>query len=230
MQASDAGAGFHTPAVSPVFVNIVARMQDNIDGLIAGNRVIGIEMSERIVRAGNKRDSQPVQRTCRQCFRPAGGRDLAGGGEAIIIGRTGHKAVRDDLHRMVGGGACSGIALKDDIREFRIAGEDPADRLCLGGRRYAGPQDDAFVLRVAAGDTMGKGSRTGQSGRGCLRCRTGPNGSCGNQGECLSAIQCGHVSVLGLAACCGRKMEKKMKKADPRGPASSGCDMSRSLP
>lgn len=62
MLASNGGGGLVTPTVcAAILIDIVAGVQDDIDGLIAGDGVIGVEEAEGVIGAGRERDAQAVE-------------------------------------------------------------------------------------------------------------------------------------------------------------------------
>ena len=176
-------------------------MQHEVDIGVTGNRVVGVEEAEGVVRTAHQRDAEAVDLPFRQGAGAAQHRQRFPDAETVVIDAAGLETFGEDLHGVVAVGIGRERAGLGYFGKVRRGAQFPG-ALDGGVGGQTGPQHDAGRIGIAAGDTVPEhrigsdglrqdGRRHGQKGRAAGH--AGQQGAAGNFGlaECA-----GHLSVL----------------------------------
>ncbi len=125
-------------------------MEYEIDLRIAGDGIVGIEETERIIRAGGKRDAQTVEPAHRQRARPTDRGLVAVRTEAVPEGAARRKALGQNLDRVIAVRPGRHLAGQDDGLEGAVCGQFPINLDRRRRARNPRPQDDAPAVGIAA--------------------------------------------------------------------------------
>ena len=183
-----AEAGVATEAVAPVFIDVVAEVEDGSEVFAFGDARVGVEVALGVVGARHDAEAQVIDPTFREGARSADGGFLIEGVEAVVVGAAGGERGHVDLDRVVAFRPRHGGAAGRNEAHVRIGGDFEVHGDCPGrarGRSDAGPQDDAVVERVAAGNAVEEGRhgvRRGDESRSGARRKTA-NRAQGEGGE-----------------------------------------------
>ena len=151
------GVFFGRHAATGIFVDVIAQMQHQIEVRARRDPRIDIEEAERVVRAGQHRDAQPIDAGRRQRAGTPDGRGLAQGLEAVVVRLPGSQAGGIDLDRVVARRAGHNGAAAQHVAHVGRLGQRPVDAdIALGSGRDAAPEHHAIGQRVTAGHAMGE--------------------------------------------------------------------------
>ena len=101
MHPAESGAGLAAPLVGTVLVEVVAEVEDEIDLIIHGDGVVGVEVAERIVGARHHREAVAVDGAEGQGARAADDGFAAVVGKAVVVGATCVEAFHHDFRGVV---------------------------------------------------------------------------------------------------------------------------------
>ncbi len=172
VQRDDLGRGVDDPtkprrdfaaiAIDAIFIDVIAQMQHRIERIGAGgDRLIAVEIPERVIRAGAYGEIDRLDGALRQGLGAAG--DGAGLADlkAVIIDEAGLEAGHVDFDGVITLGIGGEITEFDDLREVFVLCHHPTHRhgpVSLRGNSR--PHNDAIQPRIAAGDPMGERHRS----------------------------------------------------------------------
>ena len=140
----------------PIFVNVVAEVEYEVEVVAPGHRAIGIEVAEEPVGAGAVGNAQAIDARAREGAGPTQRRRFPRGDEAIIVGAPGRQAVDNDLHGVIAIAMGAHFAALEGPLTLRVGVEGPAHGkgralLLRGG---AGPEYDAVLAGVPGGNAV----------------------------------------------------------------------------
>ena len=146
--------GVGTVAVLAVLVDVVAEVHDDVDVRVVGDRLVAVEVAERVVRTTRDGNHEPVEPADRQRAGPTDrGRDAVCLKPVVEHG-AGRQAARHDLDRVILQWRRYRGPAGDDAFHRPIGRDGPADRDLSVVARHACPQNDAICRRVAAGHAV----------------------------------------------------------------------------
>ena len=150
--ASNTPAGRATVAASStVFVDVITEMHNEVDFVVIGDYLVGIEVAEGIIRTSGNSDDEPLKMANRECFRLAQSRGRAVDNELIKVALARLQSIDDLFDGVIALRVGCELAMRNNVKHFRISCHIPVDRNRIFRAANPGPDNDTRSIRITTG-------------------------------------------------------------------------------